>query len=81
MLTYVVGPFEFDGNVRVAGVISFDTFDNCQGGDVLEKADGGLLQEGDGVADDSGEDETAGWRYPDVVASTSTCHLDCCCGC
>lgn len=72
MLTYVVRPFEFDGYVLVAGVICFDTFDNCQGGDVLEKADGGLSQEGDGVADDSGEDETAGWRYPDVVSSTST---------
>lgn len=44
MLTYVVGPFEFDGYVRVAGVICFDTFDNCQGGDILEKADGGLVQ-------------------------------------
>lgn len=44
MLTYVIGPFEFDGYVRVAGVICFDTFDNCQGGDILEKADGGLVQ-------------------------------------
>lgn len=29
LLTYVVGPFEFDGYVRVAGVIRFDAFDNC----------------------------------------------------
>ena len=39
MLTYVVGPFEFDGYVSVACVICFDTFDNRQSGDVLEKAD------------------------------------------
>lgn len=42
LLTYIVGPFEFDGYVRVAGVICFDTFDNCEGGDILEKDDGGL---------------------------------------
>lgn len=43
MLTYVVGPFEFDGYVRVASVICFNTFYNCEGGDVLEKDDGSLV--------------------------------------
>lgn len=43
LLTYVVGPFEFDGYVCVAGVICFDTFDNCKSGDILEKDDGCLV--------------------------------------
>ncbi len=44
MLACVVGPFEFDGYVRAACVICFDTFDNRQSGDVLEKADSCLVQ-------------------------------------
>lgn len=43
LLTNVVRPFELDGYIRVAGVICFNTFDNCEGGDVLEKDNGGLV--------------------------------------
>lgn len=44
LLTYVVRPFELHGYIRVAGVICSNTFDNCEGGDVLKKDDGGLIE-------------------------------------
>lgn len=43
MLTNVIRPLELDGYIRVAGVICLNTFDNCEGGDVLEKDNGGLV--------------------------------------
>ena len=79
--TDIIWPFQFYGEVFVAGGVGLDAFDNGDCGEVLDEDYGGGGVEEHGMGHTDGKYERSCRGDPNVGTSSSARYLGSCCEC